>query len=178
MIGLVALLLIFFLPGFFLVLILFPRRGQLSRDFDILFKSALGIALSILLSVLVVIILDQIGSSTGTSMITSASLWISIGILTIILGVLSWFFGGLKDLVYSILKKPLAAKESPDDEIRRLAYSKKKLQQKLVLLESDDYQSDPSLREESKVRIPLIKQQIADINTKIDEILSHKEEKK
>ena len=44
-------------------------------------------------------------------------------------------------------------------------------------MESDDYQSDPSLKEESQVRIPLIRQQIADINKKIDEILSQKEAK-
>lgn len=176
LIGILALLLIFFLPGFFLVLIIFPKRGQLSRDFDILFKSALGIALSILISVLDVIVLDQIGSSVGTPMINSASLWLSVGAVTIILGIISWFFGGLKDLALAILRRSPAGAESADEELRRLAHSKRKLQRKLALLESEEYQSDPSLKEEASVRIPFIRQQIAEINEKIDEIMSKKKE--
>ena len=176
LIGILALLLIFFFPGFFLVLIIFPKRGQLSMDFDILFKGALGIALSILISVLDVILLDQIGSSIGTPMITSAALWLSIGALTIILGIISWFFGGLRDLVMSVLKKQPAKVESADEELRKLAHSKRQLQRKLALLESKEYQSHPSLKEEATIRIPIINQQIADINKKIDEIMSKKEE--
>lgn len=176
LIGILALLLIFFLPGFFLVLIIFPKRGQLSRDFDLLFKSALGIALSILINVLDVIVLDQIGSSVGTPMITQTSVWLSVGAVTIILGLISWYFGGLRDLVLSTLKKQPVAAESADEELRRLAHSKRKLQKKLALLESEEYQSDPVLKEEAAVRIPFIKQQIADINKQIDDVLSKKKE--
>jgi len=176
LIGILALLLIFFLPGFFLVLIIFPKRGQLSRDFDILFKCALGIALSILINVLDVIALDQIGSATGAPMITSSSLWVSMGAVTAVLGIVSWFFGGLRELVLSTVKKQPVRIESMDEELRKLAHSKLKLQRKLALLESDAYQSDPLLKEEASVRIPHIRQQIADINKRIDEITSRRKE--
>ncbi|MEM4262445.1 MAG: hypothetical protein QW505_03100 [Thermoplasmata archaeon] len=176
LIGILALLLIFFLPGFFLVLIIFPKRGQLSRDFDLLFKAALGIALSILINVLDVIVLDQLGSSIGTPMITSVALWVSVGLITIVLGIVSWFFGGLKELVLSVVSRQPAGAESADEELRKLAHSKRKLQKKLALLESEAYQSDPALKEEASVRIPVIRQQIADINKKIDEITAKKKE--
>jgi len=175
LVGLVALLLIFFIPGFFLVLILFPKKGQLSRDFDLLFKSALAIALSILIAVLVAIVLDQIGAATGTPGINSVSLWVSMTVVSIALGFISWFFGGLRELTDSVLHRPSGTKESKDEEIGRLASEKKLLQQKLALLESDAYKSNATLRNEAMVRIPAVKKQIMDINRKIDEIVSQKE---
>ena len=48
----VAFLLIFFLPGFMLVQVLFPRKNELDEEDDFLYRIVLGIGLSIVITVL------------------------------------------------------------------------------------------------------------------------------
>ena len=49
---LVAFPLVLFLPGFTLINLLFPRKGELDREYDALFRIALGFVMSIVILVL------------------------------------------------------------------------------------------------------------------------------
>jgi len=56
-----ALVLIFFLPGYLLINALYPRRGELDREYDTLYRITLGIVLSIAVTVLWSFLLNSFG---------------------------------------------------------------------------------------------------------------------
>lgn len=65
---LAALALIFFIPGFLLVNALYPRRGELDRDYDALYRVTLGVVLSIAITVLWSFVLNSLGVSAETGL--------------------------------------------------------------------------------------------------------------
>jgi hypothetical protein len=91
---LLAMLLLFFLPGFTLVNFLFPRKGELDREFDMLYRVILGIGMSIAISIFVGFGLDALGlGPSGFGYITSQNIWILLFFLTVLFFVLGWFLG-------------------------------------------------------------------------------------
>lgn len=167
---LLALILLFFLPGFLLALIIWPKKDSLSMEYDLLFKCVIGIVFSMIISILVGIIIYAIEGVSAPPDTQRIRLWLILSVLSLILGYLSWKYGGLRDLV---IRKPSRAKgdRSIDDELNRLVAEKRKLQEKLALMESEEYKSDQVLIEEAAVRIPALKKDIAGINRKIDELI-------
>ena len=61
-----ALLLSFFVPGWLLVNALYPRRGELDREYDALYRITLGIVLSIAITVLWGFALNSLGVNAAT----------------------------------------------------------------------------------------------------------------
>lgn len=62
-----ALALIFFLPGWLLVNALYPRRGELDREYDGLYRLTLGIVLSIAVTVFWSFFLNSLGVNPDTN---------------------------------------------------------------------------------------------------------------
>ena len=60
-----ALLLTFLIPGLLLVNLLFPRRGELDREYDVVYRLTLGIVLSIAVTVLWGFFLNSLGVQPG-----------------------------------------------------------------------------------------------------------------
>ncbi len=65
---LAALALIFFLPGYLLVNALYPRKGELDREYDGLYRLTLGIVLSIAVTVLWSFLLNSFGVNPSTGL--------------------------------------------------------------------------------------------------------------
>ncbi|HLE54139.1 MAG TPA: DUF1616 domain-containing protein [Thermoplasmata archaeon] len=63
-----ALLLTFFLPGYLLINVLYPRKGELDREYDVLYRITLGIVLSIAVTVLWDFFLNSLGTNPRTGM--------------------------------------------------------------------------------------------------------------
>jgi hypothetical protein len=61
-----ALVLLFFLPGFLLINALYPRKGELDREYDGLYRLTLGIVLSIAVTVFWSFFLNSFGVNEGT----------------------------------------------------------------------------------------------------------------
>lgn len=87
-----GLLIIFFLPGFAFINMMFPRRGELDPEFDIVYRTALGMGTSVVIAILVGFGLNAI-SSEGQGYVTSGPLWIILLSLTGIFFVLGWLRG-------------------------------------------------------------------------------------
>jgi cell division protein FtsB len=174
LVALLSLIFLFFLPGFLLVLIIWPNRDALSMQYDLLFKCIVGIVFSIIISIFVGMVLYGIGSLSAPPELQLMRLWLILGILSIIFGLVSWRMGGLRELVTR--RRTAESNPSIDEELDRLAMEKRKLQEKIALMESEEYKSDQTLMEEAAVRIPVLKKEIADINKRIDELIE-KEEK-
>lgn len=91
----IALLLIFFLPGFFLVQAIFPRKRELDKDFDLLYRGALGIGLSIVITILLGFVLNAFGVNPETQMGYFSSTYIALGLilLTLLFFFIGWWRG-------------------------------------------------------------------------------------
>lgn len=63
-----ALVLVFFLPGFLLINALYPRKGELDREYDALYRLTLGIVLSIAVTVFWSFLLNSFGRSEATGL--------------------------------------------------------------------------------------------------------------
>ncbi|UCD91901.1 MAG: DUF1616 domain-containing protein [Methanobacteriota archaeon] len=85
----------FFLPGFFLVNALFPRKGELDKDYDLLYRITLGIVMSVVIAILVGFILNAFGVDPQTSKgyFRAEIIWPVIIILAILLFIIGWFRG-------------------------------------------------------------------------------------
>lgn len=106
-----ALLIIFFLPGFFLVNALFPRKGELDREYDALYRITLGIVMSIIVVVLLGFGLNSLGvnPSTNKGYFVPEYIWGGLGILTLVFFLIGWWRGAypfLAKLHPSLLRLP------------------------------------------------------------------------
>ena len=89
-----SVLMIFFLPGFTFINMLFPKEGELDLEFDMLYRITLGIAMSITLSILVGFLLGSYQPEEGEiGYFTAANHWILLISLTIIFFIVGYFRG-------------------------------------------------------------------------------------
>jgi hypothetical protein len=118
-----ALILVFVLPGLLLVNVLYPRRGELDREYDTLYRLTLGIVLSIAVTVLWGFFLNSLGVQPGTLTGYVQAPEIAEGLvgLSILFFVLGWWRGAYPWMARvhpSLARVPKAGPESllTDDE--------------------------------------------------------------
>lgn len=83
-----AMLLMFFVPGYLIVMAVFPRRGELDKDFDKLYRLALAVGLSIVIFILLGFFLNQFGENSDTGM----GYFTTGNIILCLVGVSAFFF--------------------------------------------------------------------------------------
>ncbi len=90
-----ALLLTFFLPGYFLINVLYPRKGELDREYDVLYRITLGIVLSIAVTVLWDFFLNSLGANpqTGKGFVIGINIGAGLTGLSVLFFVLGWWRG-------------------------------------------------------------------------------------
>ncbi len=90
-----GILLIFFIPGFTLVQALFPRKGELDVEFDLLYRATLAIGLSIVVTILTGFALNSLGINpqTGMGYFTTLYITLSLVLISIILFIFGWYRG-------------------------------------------------------------------------------------
>lgn len=108
--ALLAFPLVLFLPGYTLVNLLFPRKGELDREYDTLYRITLGIVMSIVVVVLLGFALQALGQTAeGTGYFTGATLWPALSGLTLAFFAAGWWRGAYPILarIHPALKQPL-----------------------------------------------------------------------
>lgn len=92
---LVVMVAVFFLPGFFFVNALYPRKGELDKDYDMLYRLIMGIVMSVVIVVLVGFVLNAFGTDpdTGKGYFRAELVWPIMIFLTLILFVAGWYRG-------------------------------------------------------------------------------------
>lgn len=90
-----ALVLTFFLPGYLLVNVLYPRKGELDREYDVLYRITLGIVLSIAVTVLWDFLLNSFGVNpqTGLGYVVGPNIAGGLLGLSALFFVLGWWRG-------------------------------------------------------------------------------------
>lgn len=87
-----GLLMVFFLPGYTLVNLLFPRKGELDPEYDIVYRVALGMGLSVVISIMAGFGLNAI-SSEEQGYVSAGPLWAVLGSATALFAFLGWYRG-------------------------------------------------------------------------------------
>jgi hypothetical protein len=108
--ALLAFPLVLFLPGFTLVNLLFPRKGEIDREYDALYRITLGVVMSIVVVVLLGFVLQALGvTAAGTGYFTAEVLWPALLGITIAFFAAGWWRGAYPMLgrVHPLLKRPL-----------------------------------------------------------------------
>ncbi len=100
-----GLLLIFFLPGFTLMRMLFPRAEELDTEMGLLFQMVIGAVMSVVISVL-------IGFLLGNPILqgfTALNLWLALGGLSVAFFIYGWWRGAYQFLgnLHPKLERPL-----------------------------------------------------------------------
>ena len=83
---------VFFLPGYTLIGLLFPRRGELDPEYDVVYRIALGMGLSIVISIIVGFALNAI-STEEQGYVSAGPLWIALVSVTALFFAGGWLRG-------------------------------------------------------------------------------------
>jgi hypothetical protein len=87
-----GILLIMLLPGWTLVNMVFPRKGELDPEYDAVYRLTLGMGVSIVIAILVGFLLNAL-SSPDNGLVRAGPLWIVLGSLTAGFLVVGWYRG-------------------------------------------------------------------------------------
>lgn len=87
-----GLLIIFLLPGLTLINVMFPRRGELDPQYDMVYRITLGIGASVVIAIVVGFVLNAM-SSEGSGYVTPGPLWAILLSLTAVFFALGWLRG-------------------------------------------------------------------------------------
>ena len=143
-----SLVLLYFLPGFMFVQAMFPRKGELDQDYDVLYRIGLAIGLSIVMTIFVGFGLNSLGVSeeTGMGYVTAGSIIIALLVITLIFFAVAWFRGGfpiLGRLHPSLLRFPPRDPRSADVPVirgkqKRMQHEKLVKQRFMLIKEIDN----------------------------------------
>jgi hypothetical protein len=89
---LAGLAIVFFLPGYTLVCLMFPRKGELDPEYDIVYRVALGMGLSIVIAIFVGFALNAI-STEEQGYVSAGPLWASLLSITGVFFAGGWYLG-------------------------------------------------------------------------------------
>jgi len=90
--ALAGLAIVFFLPGYTLVCLLFPRKGELDPEYDVVYRVALGMGLSIVIAIFIGFALNSI-STEEQGYVSATYLWPAFLAVTALFFVGGWAMG-------------------------------------------------------------------------------------
>lgn len=74
---LAGIVVVFFLPGWTLVNMLFPRKGEMDPEYDSVYRLTLGMGLSVVIAIVVGFVLNAM-SSESQGLVTSGPIWAAL----------------------------------------------------------------------------------------------------
>ena len=199
-----GLLLVLFLPGYTLIQAMFPRKGELDEEFDVLYRVTLGMAMSICVVILIGFILgnpslgnapDWGGFSDGdkgyfqTFFVTT-----SLVAITLIFFVAGWYRGAypwMANIHPSLARAPpglrieselaVAGKYIPAEllELQGLKHDRENVKEKLKEAESRKRSGSSMMKKYYEKREKTLLADLSDIDSRmadLDEMLNHSDE--
>jgi len=111
LLALLGLLFVYLIPGFLVTYALFPRRGEMDREYDVVYRLGLGVVLSVAVIALLGWGLNAFPEDpvTGMGAIQAGNLWAGTLALTALFFALGWFRGAFPWLarLHPALARPL-----------------------------------------------------------------------
>jgi len=123
---------IFFLPGYTLVNLLFPRKGELDPELDFVYRSALGMGLSLVISIFTGFALNAL-STEEHPYVVAGPLWTVLLSMTGLFILMGWLRGAYPraGFIHPMLYRPCSVPGTPRG--KALGYKKKTRMDRLVL---------------------------------------------
>lgn len=171
---------VFFLPGYTMVNMMFPRKGELDPEYDQVYRAALGMGLSIVISILVGFGLNA-ASTEGHGLVTSGPLWAALLSLTALFVFIGWFrgaypgAGSLHPSLYRAPSIPGMPRSKGIDFLKRrrtgrLILDREALMADLKRFSEGSSTSDPKRKQYYRKRMEYTKQAIDRINEELHEL--------
>jgi len=176
-----GLLLVMFIPGYTLVQMIFPRRGELDEEFDNLYRFTLSIAMSIA----IVILLGFYLAHPDVRLFSFWPLVISLVSISAVFFVIGWWRGAypwLGILFPRLLRIPPGVKPETEEilqdkpvsmtllDIQTLAYERRQLKRKIKDLEMKSRASIPSMKRYYQSQKKKYMLDLSEIDTKLADL--------
>ncbi len=155
-----AVLMLFFLPGYTFINMLFPKRGELDLEYDQLYRIGLGMGMSIVIAILVGYILGY------AALFYASYIWIALINLTVVFFIIGFFRGG-----YPTLRKWFGLeKEDKYDKLILLDETLKERKKKIRELEEIErlIKLNPKRREYYDEKRNKVLKEIRELDDKIE----------
>lgn len=171
---------VFFLPGYTMVNMMFPRKGELDPEYDQVYRAALGMGLSIVISIIVGFGLNA-ASTEGHGLVTSGPLWTALLSLTALFGFIGWFrgaypgAGSLHPSLYRAPAIPGLPRSKGNDFLKRkrterLIQGREALMADLKVFTEGSSTSNPQRKQYYRKRMEYTKQAIDRTNDELREL--------
>jgi hypothetical protein len=171
---------VFFLPGYTLVNLMFPRKGELDPEYDQVYRLALGMGLSIVISILVGFGLNAL-STEGHGLVTPGPLWTVLIALTAVFGALGWLrgaypgAGAIHPALYRAPSVPGMPRSKGSDYVKRRRTEKLILNREVLIADLKRFSEGSSTADSQRKlyyrkRIEYTKEAIDRINDELREL--------
>ena len=199
-----GLLLVLFLPGYTLIQAMFPRKGELDEEFDVLYRVTLGMAMSICVVILIGFILGNpsLGNAPDWGELSDGDkgyfqtffVTISLVAITLIFFIAGWYRGAypwMANIHSSLARAPpgirieselaVAGKYIPAEllELQGLKHDRENVKEKLKEAESRKRSGSSMMKKYYEKREKTLLADLSDIDSRmadLDEMLNHSEE--
>ncbi len=187
--AILALLLIFFIPGFITVNAIFPRKGELDVKLDTLYRVSLGIGISIVITILTGFLLNSFGPNpdTGIGYFTPGYIILALALISLVSFWIGWWRGAYQfmgnwhpKLIRPAprdprsLTGPMFRDQKRGFEFRQLVEKKYKAIDRISELEKKEKMHDGETADYYREKISGIKESLRDIEARMIE-LEHEE---
>lgn len=180
----VAILFIFFLPGFTLVNALFPRKGELDKEFDMLYRITLGMGMSIVITILVGFFLGSIPVDPGQmGYFQEQYIWPMLILSTIIFFWLGWYRGYYQWMgwFHPKLDRPEPPEPGPEEiefddekdllhEMQKLARKRQQLKYQIKEAKKKSKAQAKSIRDHYKKKKKKAETELEEVDEKLREL--------
>lgn len=176
----VGVLLVFFLPGYTLVNVLFPRRNDLDPEYDIVYRLALSMGLSVVIAIMIGFALNAV-STEDQPYVTPGPLWAAFLSVTAVFFAVGWLRGAYPSMerIHPSLYRPAPQRKvagiSMSPEKRKAAAGKLLIEQEQL---KKDLQtslersstSNPQRKLYYRRRIDRLRERIQEIDRELDSV--------
>lgn len=177
-------LFIFFLPGFMMINALFPRKGELDKEFDMLYRITLGMGMSIVTTILVGFFLGSIPVETGQKgYFQGPYIWSMLLSLTAVFFVVGWYRGAYQWMgwLHPKLERPQPPEPGPKDfeyedekdilhEMQKLARRRQQLKYKIKEAKKKSGAQAKSIRDHYKKKKKKAEEELKEVDERLKEL--------
>ncbi|MEF8834740.1 MAG: DUF1616 domain-containing protein [Candidatus Thermoplasmatota archaeon] len=155
---LLSALFMFFIPGYTLINAIYPGRGELDDELDLLYRIIYSIGMSVSVVVIVGFVLGNVGG-----LFVSRNLWLSLFSLTLVFFFIGWYRGAYQSLG---IISPRLTKDEPEvmeysDESAKKVKRLQELAKKRAALKEDiNHSKDKEEREELKEQLDKVEERL------------------
>ncbi len=177
-------LFIFFLPGFTIVNALFPRKGELDKEFDMLYRITLGMGMSIVTTILVGFFLGSTPADHDVKgYFVATNIWAALISITVISFLLGWYRGAYQwvSIISPVLERPAPPPPGPKDfdyaddkdilyEMQKLARKRQQLKYQIKEARGKSKSQAKSIREHYSMKKKKAEEELKEVDERLKEL--------